>query len=65
MDVSDNGRYDLIVDIYIWTELGLNLKWYDHVIEAEDGHFKGYMAPMVDMGTHEFTYLETGKIIPE
>ena len=47
------------------TSLGLNLKLSDHIIEADDGPFKGSTAPMVDMGTYEFKDLETKKITPE
>ena len=38
---------------------------YHHVFEVNGGHFKGYTAPIVDMGTYEFTDFETGKIRPE
>ena len=36
----------------------------DLVIESNNGPSKGSTAPMVDLGTYEFTDLETGKIIP-
>ena len=32
-------RYDMILDIDLLTELGLNLKFFDHVIEANDEPF--------------------------
>ena len=44
----------------ILTELGLNLKFSEHVIEADDGNFKGSTTPMVDLGTYIFKYLNTG-----
>ena len=45
--------------------VGLNLKLYDHFIEADDEHFKWSTAPMVDMGTYEVKDLNTGRITPE
>ena len=49
----------------ILTELGLNPKLSEHVIEADDGTFKGSTTPMVDLGKYGFKYLNTGNIIPE
>ena len=49
----------------ILTELGLNLKWSEHVIKADGGTFKGTITPMVDLVTYIFKYLNTGKITPE
>ena len=46
---SDQGRYDIILGRDIFTALGSNLKFCDHVIEAYGGPFKGYMTPMVDL----------------
>ena len=65
VDDSSKGRYDTILGIYLLTELGSNLKFSDHVTEAYDGPFKGSTASMVDFGTYEFKYLNTGKITPE
>ena len=45
--------------------LGLNIKLSDHVIEADDGPFKGSTTSIVDMGTYEFKDLNTEKITPE
>ena len=53
---SAKGIYDVILGIYILTELGLSLKLYDHVIKAEYVPFKGSTAPMVDIGTYEFKF---------
>ena len=64
VDDSNKGRYDMILGQDIWTELGLNLKFYEHVIEADDGLFKGSTTPMVDLGTYGFKYLNTGTITP-
>ena len=65
VDDSDNSRYDMILGRDLLTALGLNLKSSDHVIEADDGPFKGSTPPMVDMGMYEFKYLNTGNITPE
>ena len=55
----------MILGWYLLSELKLNLIFYDHVIEADDGKFKGSKTPMVDLGTYEFKNLNTGKITPE
>ena len=65
VDDSTKGRYDMILGQYLLTELGLNLKFSDHAIEADDGTFIGSTTPMVDLGTYEFKILNTGKITPE
>ena len=49
----------------ILTELGLNLKWSEHVIKAGDGPFNGSTTPMVDVGMYICKYLNTEKITPE
>ena len=54
VDESAKGRYDVILGRDILTKLGLNLELYDHVIEANDGTFKGCTVSMVDLGMHEF-----------
>ena len=55
----------MILERYLWTELGLNLKLSQHVIEADDGIFKGSTKPMFDLGTYVFKDLNTGKITPK
>ena len=54
VDDSSKGIYNIILGRYLLTELVLNLKFSDHVIESDDEPLKGYMAPMVYMGTYEF-----------
>ena len=49
---SAKGRCYMILGRYILTELGLNLKFSDHAIEANEGYFKGYTTPMVNLGTY-------------
>ena len=49
---STEVRYDIILGRDILTELGLNLKFFDHVIKAYDGNFKGYTEPMAGLGTY-------------
>ena len=65
VDESTKGIYDVILERYILTELGLNFKLSDLVIKAGDGTFKGSTVPMFDWGTYEFKYLNKGKITPE
>ena len=45
--------------------LVLNIKLSYHVIKGDDGPFKSYTEPMVDLVTYEFKYLNKRKIIPE
>ena len=49
----------------ILTGLGLNLKFSDHVIKADDGTFKGSTFPMIYLGTYNFKYLNTGESTTE
>ena len=49
---SAKVRYDMILGIDLLTALGLNIKSSYHIIEADYGTCKGYMAPMVDLGTY-------------
>ena len=65
VDDSTKGRYDMILGRYLLTALGLNLKFSDCVIEADDEAFKGSTSSMVDLGTYEFKYLNTGNIRPD
>ena len=62
--VNDSAKdtCDMILGRYILTALGINIKLSGHIIESDDAPFKGYTAPMVDMGTYEFKDLNTGKI---
>ena len=60
-----SGFYDMILGQYLLTELGLNLKFSNHVIQEYGGLLKGSTAPMVDLGTYEFKYLNTREITPE
>ena len=43
----------------------IKYKKSEHVIEAVYRPLKGSAAPMIDLGTHEFKYLNTGKITRE
>ena len=51
VDESAKGRYDMILGRDFWTDLILDLKFSEHVIESDDGYLKGLTAPMVDLGT--------------
>ena len=55
----------MILGRYLLTELGLNIKFYERVIEAYDVPFNGYTTPMVNLGTYIFKDLNTGKITPD
>ena len=65
MNDSAKGRYDMILGRYLLTDLGLNLNFFDQLIEEYYGYFKGSTAPMVDMGNDEIKDLNTGNITPE
>ena len=65
VDESDKGRYNMILGQDIRTELGLNLKISEQVIEEYYGPFKGSTTPMVNLGTYLFKYLNTEKATPE
>ena len=54
----------MILAIYILTTLLLNVKLFEQIIKADDGPLKGASALMVDLGTHEFKYLNTGIFTP-
>ena len=56
------GGCDMILGLYLLTELGLNFKLSDHSIESDDGHFKVSTTPMVDLGVYDFKDLNTGKL---
>ena len=65
MAESAKSRYDMILGRDKLTELGLNLKLSEHVIKLDDGPLKGSTAPMVDLGTYQLKYLNTGEFTPE
>ena len=65
VDDYAKGRYDTTLAIYLLTDLGLNLNFSDHVIEAYDVPLKSLMESMVDLGEYEFKNLNTGKITPK
>ena len=48
----------------ILTKTGLNLKFSEHVIEADDGPLNGSTKPIFNLGTYIFKDLNTGKIKP-
>ena len=62
---SAKGMYGMILGRDILKELLLNLKCSEHVIEADDGPFKGSTTPMVDLGAYVFKDLNTGKLHPK
>ena len=62
MDDSAKCRYYVILFKDLLTVLGINLKVPDHVIEVNDGNFKGSTTLMVDMDNYEFKDLNRGKL---
>ena len=48
VDDSAKGRYDMILGQDILTELVLNLKFSEHIIEANYGPFKGSTTPITN-----------------
>ena len=65
MDDSAKGIYDMILEQDILIELVLNLKFSEHVIEADDVPFKGSSTPIVNLGTYIFKDLNEGGNKPE
>ena len=65
VDDSAKGRKNMILGMDLITELGLNLKFSEHITEADDGTFNESTTPMVDLGTYLFKDLNTGDITPE
>ena len=49
---SAKGIYDIILGRDLLTELGLNLKFSNHVIEGNYVNFKVYTASLVDLGAY-------------
>ena len=62
VDESTKGGKYFILGRDMLTKLGLNLKFSEHVIKADDGPFKGSTAPMVDLGAYIFKILNIGKL---
>ena len=65
MDEDAKCRYDMILGRYLLTDLGLDIKISEHLIEADSGPLKGSKTPMVNLGPYEFNILNTGEITPE
>ena len=65
VDYFAQGRYDIILGIYLLTALGSNIIFSEHIIEADYRPLKRSLTPMVDLDMYEFINLDTGKIIPE
>ena len=62
VDESAKGRYNMVLGQYLLTELGLNLKLSENIIEANYGPFKGSTTPKVNLGMYIFKDLNTGKL---
>ena len=64
MDDSSKDRYDMILGTYILIELGLNLKFSEHIIESYDWICKQSTAPRVHLVTCIFKLSNIGEIKP-
>ena len=64
VDDSSKDRYDVILGRDLLKELGLNLTFSEHVIEAYYGPFKESKTPMVDLVKYIFKILNEEKITP-
>ena len=64
VDESTKGRYDMMLGRYLLTELWLNFKFSEHVIEEDDRPFKWYSTLVVDLGMYTFKDFNRGKITP-
>ena len=62
VDDFAKGRYDMILGRCLLIELGLDLKFSENIIEADNGPFNGTATPVVDLGTYIFKDLNTGKL---
>ena len=65
VDDYAKDRYEMILGRDILTQLRLNLKWYDHFIEADDVPLKGSTSPTVHLGTYIFKDLNIGENKPK
>ena len=65
VDDSAKVGYDIILGRDILTELWLNIKFSEQVIEEDDGPFNGSTTHVVHLGTYIYKDLNTRKITPE
>ena len=65
VDNSAKVRYYMILGRYLLTALGSNPNFSENLIKAENETLKVSSAPMVDLGTYEFIYVNTGIITPK
>ena len=62
MDDSAKGRYYKILGRHILKELGSNLNFSEHVIEADESPVMEAMATIVDLVAYVFKILNAGKL---
>ena len=66
MDESNESRNYIILDRYIITYLGLDLKFSKHVITGDYGPYEGCTAPMIEMSACNYKPLNlTDHVTPE
>ena len=54
MDDSDEGKYVMIIYIYLITSLVIDIKFSEHVTSGGVGPYKGCTEPMVDVNNYHF-----------
>ena len=47
------SKYDMILAIYLLIELGLNLKFPEHIIKGDDRPFEWCTSPTIYLGMNE------------
>ena len=62
VDNSTNGRYDIILGIYLLNALGLDLKFSENIVIGIEVTYEGCSALMVDVSNYNFKPL-TEKIV--
>ena len=62
VDESTTGRNDMILDRYLLTALGLDLRFYKNFMHGGEGPYKGCSAPMVDVKNYDFNILTAKKL---
>ena len=65
VDDPTKGRCNIMPVRYLLVPLGLNVKFFELLIETGDVPLNVFIEPMIDLGTQKFKYLNTGNFIPE
>ena len=65
VDNSTNGRYDIILGIYLLNSLRLDLKFSENIVIGIEVPYKRLLAPMVDVSNYDFRTLIDKIVKPE